>query len=246
MTNHRPTAAPSVAFASTDETLPRSSRGFTLPDARSSRGFTLIEVMMALTVLTIGILGIVAMQKATVVANSDAQQVTVATNIARTWLDRLQRDANMWNHPSSINPVSDIGDTTWLSNISTSSGLWFQPQTSTVGLAEGAMFDRTGTDVTSSIVGNAISSDNAVYCAQVRLTWIYPDQLIRAEVRVYWRKHTMGNRAALSGYGLPSSNGICLGTFGQGSTSNAAPMGLDADNFHWVYAVGSIARQAPR
>lgn len=66
-------------------------------------GYTLIEVMVGVLISAIGIAGITMMQTASVRGNQDAYESTVATNFARTWLERVKRDALLWNTPG--NPV---------------------------------------------------------------------------------------------------------------------------------------------
>jgi len=80
--------------------------------ARSrQQGYTLIEVMASMAVLGTGLLGIIAMQGATVAANRRAQEITTATNLARRWQERLRRDTFQWNFPSYGNPISNINNT---------------------------------------------------------------------------------------------------------------------------------------
>ena len=63
-----------------------------------ARGYTIVELMMAITVLAIGVSGIIAMQKITVASNLHAKKLAIATQIARAWQDRLAVDASLWNH----------------------------------------------------------------------------------------------------------------------------------------------------
>ena len=91
---------------------------------RGRRGYTVIEVMIALTLLAVGTSGVIAMQKVTAIANRDARCLVVATQIARSWIERLRADATQWNHPSAIDVNSDLADTRWLKSVS---GVWFRP-----------------------------------------------------------------------------------------------------------------------
>lgn len=52
-------------------------------------GFTLIEVMVALCVLCIGILGIASLQGTAIRGNGTAARVTSASNLAQDWLEHL-------------------------------------------------------------------------------------------------------------------------------------------------------------
>lgn len=80
------------------------------------RGFTLIEVLIALFVLTIGILGMMVMQTTAINSNARASSMTIASNIAT---DRIEKFRNMpfggihagtftENDPASGFPVEQI------------------------------------------------------------------------------------------------------------------------------------------
>lgn len=197
---------------------------------RPAAGFTLLEVMMALTVLAIGMLGVVALQGATIGSTQDANQFSIANSVARTWLQRLQRDAQRWNHPSAFNTASDLSADTAFLNLATSSSplAWVRPSTSPLEPDASPAFDRMGNDIPVSDP----RFPEAVYCAHLRLRQLYPD-MIKAEVRVFWKKRRLGNGAAYAGLGLTS--GIC-------TAGTEAAVGADTANFHWVYAVTGITK----
>jgi Tfp pilus assembly protein PilV len=190
---------------------------------RAAEGFTVLEVMMALTVLVIGVLGVMVLQTATLASNQDAAQVTVASNIARLWLGRLQRDGTQWNHPSTVNPVSNLSSTIWLNNVGSG---WFVPATNNF---ESAGFNVAGLDVTATPL-----ETNADYCTQVRLSWLQQDALIRAEVRVIWPKRTKN----------PSTWAMYSGNWCQ--TVNADSVGKDELDFHALYATAAIRKVPPQ
>lgn len=198
------------------------------PPRRSASGFTLLEVMMALTVLAIGMLGIVALQAATVGSTQDASQFSTANAVTRTWIQRLQRDAQRWNHPSTMFPTrDDITETAWLQFADSAANKWFRPNESAMEPYLTAAFDRNGLDV------KVDDNLNSVYCTHLRLRRLYPD-LIRAEVRVFWKKRRLTNGPVYMAHKL--ENGIC-------STTGAEDvLGSDTDNFHWTYAVAGIAK----
>ena len=60
------------------------------------RGYNLVELMMALALFTVGVLGVISMQKITVVANSQARNVAMAQRIAQSWATQLEMDATAW------------------------------------------------------------------------------------------------------------------------------------------------------
>jgi len=57
-------------------------------------GFTLIEVMFAVVFLSIGLLGIAAMQDIAISRNVDGRRLTVATNLAAEMLERVRYNAS--------------------------------------------------------------------------------------------------------------------------------------------------------
>ncbi len=67
---------------------------------RRQEGFTMIEVLIALVYMTIGLLGIIAMEDVALSRNVDAKRITIATNLATEMLDRIRL-----NSPANINPL---------------------------------------------------------------------------------------------------------------------------------------------
>jgi len=55
----------------------------------NEKGFTLVELLVALTLMAIGILAVVQMQIVAIKSNSIAQKLTVATNIAQGVMDDI-------------------------------------------------------------------------------------------------------------------------------------------------------------
>ena len=196
--------------------------------ARPSRGYTVIEVMIALTLLAVGTSGIIAMQKVTAIANRDAKSLVVATQVARTWLERLRADATQWNHPSPTSAESDLSDTRWLKTVN---GVWFRP---TDDLAGSPAADALGNDVRDTDLANA------AFCTNVRLTWLYgpppgapPPYLIRAEVRVYWMRD--GGGGSVEAGKTICDPGIDL--------SKVSP---SVDRYHFVYLASALAQNMAR
>lgn len=194
--------------------------------SRARRGYTVLEVMIALTLLTVGVSGVVAMQKVTSVSNRDARDLAIANQIARTWVDRLRTDAIGWNLPSPSAPSgSDIEtDTVWLKNTGSVEG-WFHPETDATRHASAA-FDRHGTDLATLPTGEA-----PAFCSHLRLSWLYgpgtPPLLIRAEVRVFWLRE--------GGGGLPSGmDSFC------DPDATITNLGSATQNFRFVYAATAI------
>jgi|HubBroStandDraft_6_1064221.scaffolds.fasta_scaffold687355_1 type II secretory pathway pseudopilin PulG len=155
-------------------------------------GYTVVEIMMALAVLALGGSGVIAMQKATVLANNDARNVATATSIAQSWMERMRADALAWNEPGG---TPDLSDTQWLQLATNSPALdstWFQPAT----VVPPAPWP--GGSPAGDIMGaDRYSGDSMLpaFCTQVRLERFNNNKaaalsayyaMIRVEVRVYW------------------------------------------------------------
>lgn len=195
--------------------------------AKASRGQSVIEVMVAISLLAIASTGVFALQKVAITGNSRAKDLAVASQVGRTWLERLRADASGWNYPAPSHPsvqcsggtAGCIGSTTWLKGVSTPN-VWFKP--ANVSGRGGAGFDALGNDVADTLIGTA------TYCAHVRLAWMYPNELIRAEVRVFWLKQ--GGDGPLGGTFCAEADPAVLG-----SAAND-PLG----RYHFAYFATSV------
>ncbi len=189
----------------------RVASSSTSPRAEA-RGFTVVEIMMALAVLTLGAVTVVSVQKATLIANTNARNLAAGTEVAQTWMERMRVDALAWNYPSPPS-LPDIGsDTVWLKNV-TSTG-WFVPGVSNTGnpLPAGS----PTLDVMGADIFNTVSDPSApAFCVQARLTqfsqspnlWALA-RLVRVEVRVFWDKGGSAvNCASVTSAVLPSNYG---------------------------------------
>ncbi|WP_441287874.1 type IV pilus modification PilV family protein [Sorangium sp. KYC3313] len=152
----------------------------------AGRGYTLIEVMAALGVLAIGATGVLALQKATLISNTNARNLTIANSIAITWAERLRVDALQWNDPMRVPDISS--DTDWLALSTTAP---FTKVTPTEITALGS----PSADVLGADIYPGDTSASA-FCTHVRFrqftdpvsgTPIW-DSLLRAEIRVVWER----------------------------------------------------------
>jgi prepilin-type N-terminal cleavage/methylation domain-containing protein len=165
------------------------------PKKRSrARGYTVVEVMSAMTLFAIGAAGVIGMQRVTIQGGVDARNFDLASNIAREWQHRLQRDALLWTEPNSVISTSNLDTTRWLrtANIDNT---WRVPAPGPLGAGEpgyAAAFDLLGRDVDPA-------TTPPTFCVQYRLGWIAnsnngssPTGLIRAEIRVFWSRLEFG------------------------------------------------------
>lgn len=185
-------------------------------------GFTLVEVMIAMAVMITGALGLLALQRAVTRGNYEARQISTASQIARTMLERIRTDQAGWvvGGPTSTWAPANMANTTYLRN-TPAAGVdqWaYLP-----GLAgtEGFTFDHYGRDLARTGVGPLVE-----YCVQTRLEWVYVGQAIRSDVRVIWDR--MGNSVA-----APSI------------PTNGCPQIPNAANHHVLYA-SSVVRWMPQ
>lgn len=112
--------------------------------ARAARGYTAIEVLMAMTVMAIGGAAVITMQKTSVTGNLDARKADVANAIARTWVERLQRDAMAWTLPGPDGAGSNLATNALIvGNILKSPGQWFLPDQE-IGAGTSPGFDILG------------------------------------------------------------------------------------------------------
>ena len=167
--------------------------------ARRQRGYTLVEVMSAMTLFAIGAAGVLGMQRVTVQGGYDARRFDTATNIAREWAHRLQRDSSFWTEPNGLLPNSiNLNNTLWLSAAAGTAADapngtgWITPAIPGSQPLEGTSpaFDILGHDIDTA-------SLDVMFCVQHRLTWIAPPgaaapftttSVLKAEIRVIWSR----------------------------------------------------------
>jgi len=74
-----------------------------------ARGFTLLEVLIALAIFAIGVLALVPLFATASWGVRSGREVTMATNLARTYVDRIRNTAfgNIGPCPSPCTPPAD-------------------------------------------------------------------------------------------------------------------------------------------
>jgi type IV pilus assembly protein PilV len=77
---------------------------------KDSGGFTLLEVMIALVILAVGLLGLASLQVMAIKGNSYGQQMTVASTLAQNQLEQLRRTTgtlvNGTDYPTDQNGIT--------------------------------------------------------------------------------------------------------------------------------------------
>jgi hypothetical protein len=179
---------------------------------RFARAYTVVELLMALSVFGIGVVGVVGMQKVTATSNRHAKNLATATHIAQSWLERLAVDAMRWDQTRGLN------NTTWLQTAQlAANATWQLPTLEPVTERFGPGFGALGQTLPATA--------EIVFCTHIRLTHLLDpasqptNGLIRAEVRVFWPRdgETFANGAP---YCTPAT---------------VAAIGQAPEAFHFVY-----------
>ena len=149
-----------------------------------ARGYTLIEVMIALVVFMVALLGLVALQKASVAGVNKGREHTAAVNIARFVMTEIQSEVASWPLTQSVASSEDLP---MVALGLTTPGRWTALADGDVAAADDfrldAYLEHSERDFYSS------SQDTAPFCVHYMLTPLGPNQeLIRARVRVVWPK----------------------------------------------------------
>ncbi len=146
------------------------------------RGFTVVELLMALAIFAIGATGVLALQVVSSRANTHAKDLATATQLARSWQDKLAIDALLWNGGGG---VWQLDRTEWVQQVDALNNQWFLPANDAAGTFGPA------TDAKGMYVDGVVQSD-VYFCTHLRLTRLLPadqgGEVLRAEVRVFWPK----------------------------------------------------------
>ncbi len=171
---------------------------------KAQAGYTMIEIVMAMGVMTVGAMGLMALQTAAAGGNMESRKMTTAASITRLWIDRLQRDALRWNVGGAVT-TADLSQTQYL-NLTPAAGAesaWFTPVPAP-GSGESYAFDLYGSDVLNGVA----NPNGAVFCVQTRLQWMFANQAIRADMRVWWHRSSRSADAQMSDRRLYANCGL--------------------------------------
>jgi type IV pilus assembly protein PilV len=88
---------------------------------RGEEGFSLVEVLVALTILAVGLLSLALLQVTAIKGNAGASKSTIATDLAQTKLELFRRDA--WSAiDNSTNSTFDGGTTPIFASVPADAG----------------------------------------------------------------------------------------------------------------------------
>lgn len=187
---------------------------------RLRAGYTMVELMMSLALFTVGVLGVISLQKVTIVSNAHAKNLAIAQRIAQTWSSQLEMDSSAWRTTFEASGVLTAPTDTWT-----------RPDYKTGRV--GAAFDALGNPLTD------VNAAGARFCVHTRLTWLYNNPsianngVIRAEIRVFWLRD-----------GQPVLNPIANGLCGAQDATQVKAIGQAVNNYHFVYQTVGLRQQA--
>jgi prepilin-type N-terminal cleavage/methylation domain-containing protein len=149
---------------------------------RATHGYTLVEVMMAVAIMTVGSVGILSLTQATTMGNRDAREMSTAVDLTRLYIERVRRDALVWNSPGNV-----VGTEFLLAGLVTNPDVWFTPAP-TIG---SHAFDFQGNDTATAA--------DMHYCTNLRASWVIGTDAARVDVRVWWHRTASNtNRGAFT------------------------------------------------
>jgi Tfp pilus assembly protein PilV len=143
----------------------------------------LIEVMIAVVVLSLGVLAAFAMQVVAVQSNAMAKQSTDAVSLADHFIERLRQDATAWrsDSPTSFTSTTYIGP-----------GM-LAPDTWVLATTNGPI-NSLGVSGASSPAGPLRSQ--AEFCVAYRLNWTVQNLVISGYVRIFWHQRRVPQAVA--------------------------------------------------
>jgi Tfp pilus assembly protein PilV len=195
-------------------------------------GFTLIEVMVSLGVMMVGALAIIGLQQHTIRSNRHSRELSIATQIAQLWVERLKQDAATWN-AFGPPPATAIYLNPILANLNS-----FQQIPNATAAVSNA-FDFRGNDV-SNANGSPVH-----YCAAIRPAWVETNRALRVDVRVWWSRERVWDPNEVGGVSILTDFPNCGATLVQHAQLDPPPPGNAnlSNKYHVIYMPSVITMQ---
>jgi type II secretory pathway pseudopilin PulG len=165
-----------------------------MSEKHGSKGFTLVEVMIALIVFMVAVMGLVSLQRASIAGTDRGRQHTAGVNIARYFLNELKVEISNWEEfgpgavPGNCAPSADVtNNLPLLANAleATCGGPWTLLGANTTRVDEFLGHeDMTNNDSNSHYCVNyrvlplpaALGPAAIIWQIQVRVAWSKPSQ----------------------------------------------------------------------
>lgn len=167
---------------------------------RGAEGFTILEVLIAVLVLAIGFVGILGMQSVAIQTSRASSDLRVATEIAETTMERIQRDAQMWGQTGS---PGDWGPGTWLNSALATAGTgnWAWPPRPAGTSSREPAFNGLGLAEQDSTPAPDYTNRNNRFCVDYQTDWLRGATFARITVRVRWARNGDGEARLLNNCG---------------------------------------------
>lgn len=160
------------------------------------RGFTMVELLVVLAVTVVGFVALLKLQIGTLHGAGASRDQQNAINLAEHVGQTMQIEALQWTPASGELANSTF---TYLKNAPTdtnegSATEWLKAFPGTGGAGKELYVSPVGNDAAydSGAIGlysGGTGAFNAEYCVHYRLTWLIPDVLLRADIRVMWLRN---------------------------------------------------------
>jgi prepilin-type N-terminal cleavage/methylation domain-containing protein len=148
-------------------------------------GFTLIEVMISMVVFMIALLGLVALQRASIAGTNKGREHTAAVNIAKFVMAQLENEAASWTLSESVAPS---GDLPMVALAMTNPSRWTVLADGSGTVPDGFRMDAYFQHSDRSFYTGE-NVDTAPFCVHYMVSPIGPNQeLLQVRVRVTWPK----------------------------------------------------------
>jgi len=152
---------------------------------QGQQGFTLIEVMISMVVFMVALLGLVALQKASIAGTNKGREHTAAVNIARFVMSQLESEAASWSLTQSIPPSSDLP---MIALAHANPGRWTLLPDGAGTVPDGFRMDAYFQHSDRSFYSGD-NVDTAPFCVHYMVSPIGPnEELLQIRVRVVWPK----------------------------------------------------------
>jgi len=159
---------------------------------RSSAGYTLIELLVVVSVTTFGLIALLQLQIGTLHSAAASRDMQVAINLAEHVAQSMRLEALQWS--SNSQPIGN-SNFHFIKNAPVvmaegQSSEWLNahtPQSGTQDWRVGPVGNNT--DYDEGILTEIPATSNQNFCVHYRLTWLIPDLLLRADIRVSWSKN---------------------------------------------------------
>ncbi len=154
------------------------------------RGFSIIEVLIVVVLTSIGFIALIQLQIGTLRGIGSSRNIFEATNLAEHVIETMRIESLEWIAPGSV-----------MTSQPTQFPYLYKASEASLGGSSGWLPTMLSTDQDHRVgsLGNNLNSyggilqqippdRNKKFCVHYRLTWLIPDYLLRAEVRVLWTR----------------------------------------------------------